>query len=634
MVDRYSLVSISVSNFKSFEDVEVIFTSEGGITRRSMTIFGKLGSGKSTLIDAIQWCAYGTSSSDSSKLARINIFPSDWNGEQKNDLSVLLRLRPEGADDSRDHDIQCQRLLSTNNASDILQVTVGHNTQTPQESREKFEQIFGIKPKLREGVMWILREEEMQRMAQTIARDDSSYFLDFMNLRVPLNGLKEMNRTVQNRITKISKDGNLTSDRDRLNAISELNRAKGKLARKKEAIESILTRIHEEKPDKEQERLAVSGEEMTTAVSNLQDARTELQKQKIVPDEIQSLLHSLLASKIINSGLKIEKSRDGSKFEWDEIADFLEGLDLYEDRIIRDIRGLSDLTGIDTSKLLEGESKIEEWKNRIIDLKKAKKDYLSAEIVIEDFESDGITIDSIKTAKSMSDNYKRLVAEYNRLREEKNQFKKEVEDAQQTLDNVETELEDNRDIDDEIKELTARGKIIRALAESIKTTDSEYKKKMFEQTIGRVEYFWHEIYAQNRFKPILIEDAPSRFALEKISNGAIHEIDSKFGGGSASNGETELLLVCTCLAIAESSGAKMPVILDDCFTKIDPDTRRNLVNVVTREFGSLIFVTNDQNKAKLHTSADGVIELNFEDTWDSINHENLNDWAKWRDSFD
>ena len=204
MVDRYSLVSISVNNFKSFEDVDVTFTSEEGITRRAMTIFGKLGSGKSTLIDAIQWCAYGTSSSKSSNLARRNIFPSHWNGDQKDDLSVLLRLRPEGDDDSRDNDIQCERLLSMDNARDILQVTVGQNTQTPQQSKEKFDQIFGIKPQLREGVMWILREQEMQRMAETIARDDSSYFLDFMNLRVPLNGLTEMNRTVQNKIEKLS----------------------------------------------------------------------------------------------------------------------------------------------------------------------------------------------------------------------------------------------------------------------------------------------------------------------------------------------------------------------------------------------------------------------------------------------
>ena len=39
MVDRYSLVSISVNNFKLFEDVDVIFTSEKGNARRAMTIF-------------------------------------------------------------------------------------------------------------------------------------------------------------------------------------------------------------------------------------------------------------------------------------------------------------------------------------------------------------------------------------------------------------------------------------------------------------------------------------------------------------------------------------------------------------------------------------------------------------------
>lgn len=634
MVDRYSLVSISVNNFKSFEDVDVTFTSEEGITRRAMTIFGKLGSGKSTLIDAIQWCAYGTSSSKSSNLARRNIFPSHWNGDQKDDLSVLLRLRPEGDDDSRDNDIQCERLLSMDNARDILQVTVGQNTQTPQQSKEKFEQIFGIKPQLREGVMWILREQEMQRMAETIARDDSSYFLDFMNLRVPLNGLTEMNRTVQNKIEKLSKDGNSTTDKDRLNAISAVNSAKGKVSSKKEEIDAILTKIHEEKPDKNEEKLAVSGEELNDAITTLKIASAELDKQKIRTHEIQLLLHSLLAAKIIKSGSTIEKSLDGSKFEWEEIADYLETLGLYEDRIVREIRGLSTMTGIDTSKLLEGKNNIDMWKDRIMTLKKAMKSYLSAKIKVEDYEDDGVTVDSTKDAKSKSDNYKSLVREYERLREDKIIFEDEVKDAQKTLDEIEAELQGNKDNSAEIAKLTSQGKIIRALAESIKATDIEYKKTMFEETISRVEYFWKEIYAQNRFKPKLIEDSPSRFALERISNGAIHEIDSKFGGGNASNGESELLLVCTCLAVAESSGAKMPVVLDDCFTKIDPETRKNLVNVVTREFGSLIFVTNDADKAKLHTSADGVIELDFDDSWDSINQTNQNDWAKWRDSYD
>ena len=589
---------------------------------------------KVLLLTQFKWCAYGTSTSKSSNLARGNIFPSHWKGDQKNDLSVLLRLRPEGDDDSRDNDIQCERLLSMDNARDILQVTIGQDTQTPQQSKEKFEQIFGIKPQIREGVMWILREQEMQRMAETIARDDSSYFLDFMNLRVPHNGLTEMNRAVQNRIEKISKNGKSTTDRDRLNAISALNSAKGRLNRKKEEITNLLTQIHEEKPSKTEEKLAESGEELNAAITALTIATAELDKQKIRTDEVQSLLHSLLAAKIIKSGLKIEKSLDGSKFEWQEIADYLQTLELYEDRIIREIRGLSKMTGIDTSKLLEGEKNIGLWKNKILTLKKAMKAHISAQIKVEDYEDGGVTMNSTKDAKSKSENHKSLIRQYRLKREDEIIFKESVEDAQKTLDEIEEELQDGEDKAVEIAELTSQGKIIRALAEAIRTTDSEYKKTMFEETIGRVEYFWKEIYAQNRFKPKLIEDSPSRFALERISNGAIHEIDSKFGGGNASNGESELLLVCTCLAVAESSGAKMPVVLDDCFTKIDPETRKNLVNVVTREFGSLIFVTNDEDKAKLHTSADGVIELHFDDSWDSINQENQNDWAKWRDSFD
>ena len=84
MVDRYSVVSMQIHNFKGFEKVEIDFTQNNRIGRKIFTIFGNQGSGKSTLISAFQWCAYGTNiASADSKFSRKNILPSQWTEQEK-----------------------------------------------------------------------------------------------------------------------------------------------------------------------------------------------------------------------------------------------------------------------------------------------------------------------------------------------------------------------------------------------------------------------------------------------------------------------------------------------------------------------------------------------------------------------
>jgi hypothetical protein len=633
MVDRYSLISVKITNFRKFKDVEIDFTNEG-VARRAMTIFGAQGSGKSSIILAIQWCAYGTSShSDiNNELHSQSIPPSSWGGERKEDISVLLRLRPEGADALPENDIQCERILSSESSKDHIQVSTGGTTFDETRSREEFNQIFGIKPKIEEGVMWIVREKEMTRMSETITDKSASYFLDFMNLRVPRNGLTELNAANQKEITKITNSSHTFSANDRRDVLVKLaksNRIHDDLVKESE---ELLIQIHLLKPNDNDDLMARSGQALSEALNTKKLARSELMRYKIKAIEIPNLLHSLLAAKLKKSNIEIDKSYDGSKYDWTDIADYLGDMQIFGEGVIEQIRELSNEIGIDTSKLLQGEKNIHTWQERIISLKQCMAAFYSAQANVSQFERNGITIEKTKGAEVKNKRYNALVAEYEKINTNIELRKEEIDDTRKTLNEIEGELWTEEKNDLKLKKLTSKGRIIRALIEVINQTDAEYKRKMFNKTIERVKSYWKKMDCQKIFEPILIEGPQSRFALKNLETGAIHNLESTPGTGVASNGESELLLVCTCLAVAESSGAKMPVILDDCFTKVDPDTREKMVTTVTKEFGSLIFLTNDLDKAKLHSSTEGILELDPQVT--IIDSSNQNKWLQWRDNFE
>ena len=74
----------------------------------------------------------------------------------------------------------------------------------------------------------------------------------------------------------------------------------------------------------------------------------------------------------------------------------------------------------------------------------------------------------------------------------------------------------------------------------------------------------------------------------------------------------------------------MPIILDDCFTIVDKDSRKALVNMVAEDFKNMIFVTNDADKAKLLVNSQGILKLDWPTSLGpNINSSNLSNWCNW-----
>ena len=139
----------------------------------------------------------------------------------------------------------------------------------------------------------------------------------------------------------------------------------------------------------------------------------------------------------------------------------------------------------------------------------------------------------------------------------------------------------------------------------------------------RVKHFWD--IDQKEYNQYLSKPAP-QFALQNLTDSSVI-CTTRLSQERLV--ESLNLLICTCLAVSESSGAKMPIILDDCFTDVDEPTVKKLLSTVSEHFDSLIFVTNYEAKAKLIQNNDGVLRISRDHVDTYVNAKNSENWARW-----
>ena len=92
--------------------------------------------------------------------------------------------------------------------------------------------------------------------------------------------------------------------------------------------------------------------------------------------------------------------------------------------------------------------------------------------------------------------------------------------------------------------------------DSIEEANHQYKIDLLSQTIERVKHFWDIIDQRKEYAPILVQEPTPQFALQNPTDSSVRYVQLDSSTGTASGGESQLLLICTCLAVSESSGAK------------------------------------------------------------------------------
>jgi hypothetical protein len=633
LVDRYNLISISIKNFRGFRDVDIDFTDQN-LPREIMTFFGHQGCGKSTIIFAIQWCAYGTVlKSNKQKLSRKNIFPDTWDGVQKETISVTMKFRDSNNKSNRNNDIICKRMLLPNKDKDEVEVIVGEKKSDKIESRDYFQQIFGSIPSVSDGVMWVVRTEEMAKMAQTItgSKDSESYFLNFMNLNVPHDGLTELFAKKTRDIKKLmpKNAGINQAGLDFIN--TQIRAVEARIIKKDEQIERLSTELMDSKPTQIEEEMVEHRDEYSKVKQDLKLADAELRVQRIKKAELNDLITTLLGAKLIKKGIKIKKSFDAEKFEWDKIAEYLELTNLFSTDTISQIKELQEGLDYDTSLLHNslGKENLSKWLTRLKELKKARKDERRLSSLIDEYHKRGINENSTKEAAEKIEKALSINKTLRNYLDDKSQFEEELSGLTAERDAVEGEIAKLAKNKTELLKLRKEKKIIEALIKSIDKSNREYEKKMFDKMISSIKDYWDRIDQIGMYRPTLVQEPEPQIALERVSDGRIRLINPNGDSGTAAGGEEQLLLVCTCLAVSATSGAKMPIILDDCFTVVDKPSREALVNTVAEDFKNMIFVTNDIDKAKLLRTSQGILKLEWPEPDTSINEANIEQWREW-----
>ena len=609
------------------EQSEIKFTDQDKNLRKIMTITGHQGGGKSTIIFAIQWCAYGTSiGATSRRLSRTRLYPGKWDGKQLGDISVTLRLRPVG-NYGPDSDIFCKRVLHEDGELDSLQVTIGSDNFDEIESKNYFRQIFGKPPQIEQGAMWVIRKEEMQRMAETITKTKSSYFLDFMNLDVPLNVLSELKSDNDKTIERIGRKN--WPSTNQLPILEATRNSLRDTIRQNEDDEKDLSKwINENKPKKTQKDLQEAKDTFDKANQKFVDAEKSLLENRLRRDELVDLVNVLLSAKLESSGIAVEPSFN-SNYDWEDIGSYLEKTRRFTPDVTNSIKELAKSSGYDTSGLLNRKESKEKWVVKISELREALKNQIDSTNELRQLDLIGLTRENLQKISRTNLEFDNKSSELSKLSEELNKKRGKLE-------NIESEIKKIRkantnESNDKMKlDLAERqNNLLNGLMDSIEEANHKYKIELLSQTINRVKYFWDIIDQRREYGPILIEKPTPQFALKNLSDSSIRYVQLDSSTGTASGGESQLLLICTCLAVSESSGAKMPIILDDCFTDVDEPTVKKLLSTVSEHFDSLIFVTNYEAKAKLIQNNDGVLRISRDYVDSYVNEKNSENWARW-----
>mgnify|MGYP001446640328 CR=1 FL=1 len=127
------------------------------------------------------------------------------------------------------------------------------------------------------------------------------------------------------------------------------------------------------------------------------------------------------------------------------------------------------------------------------------------------------------------------------------------------------------------------------------------------------------------------EGGDPRLALLRKSDKKLIEISYEGREKQGSRGEGALLLMCAALALAESTGSRMPIVLEDCFDAVDPDVRGRLVKAIGKNFQNLIFATNDPaNAQEMDNYSEGTLHFSVwpEKSKGIITGDDF-EWYKW-----
>ena len=246
---------------------------------------------------------------------------------------------------------------------------------------------------------------------------------------------------------------------------------------------------------------------------------------------------------------------------------------------------------------------------RVQAVRKAMKALVDVKTDLKAFEGHGITTQAFRNLNLKNDIFEAALSEVGTAGVK-------MEKAGETLAEItalkaekEAELNESVAASEGISACGKALSVAKQLRNTLVAAESDYRRDMFAAAISRLRDFWTETSTSDVFMPALSSDNQS-IVLKKRDSGEEFRILLEDQGQGPSSGESEQLLVCMALAVANQARVQMPLVLDDVHTRMDNHTRPAVFEIATGFTHQIIFVTNDTNKLdEMRPYVDAVIEM-------------------------
>ena len=602
------LASLTVQNFQYWDHFELDLTDpRSAEPYSSVAIFGEQGSGKSTLMRAFRWLAYGDLGMGAERT-----YPQRWKGRQRADQVVRAKFLRTATRGSQMITLERRKVVGERQSRIAAEVQGGSRLEG-KDAEPLWENLVGRKPKAHEGALWMIRRDEMQRIHRSLTdAEGQGYLLQFYNQSALLNKLESGRDALSDEFDKLlEKSQGVESLGQEYRSLKD--RAESKRTERDEKIKERdrFDGLIEQNQLSEQEKQIVDNALKVVHLSAEEaSARVQLSNAYLGKDRLREVTESILASCLAHKGLDGDIPRDTlpDEYKWDEISQKLEALISAES--LEAIRRLAAQSrGLDLSALRQAIPLLEMRLDMVEGLQRANRQALKLKADLRAHGAHNVTSQAVEKLETKDGVFKAAVRGAGEARTQLEGIEAELRNLEDLRDKAADRLAGADKANSTLEPTRQAHEAAKLLIKCLENAESQYRKDMFNNAIARLVKYWEETSASDVYAPALSAH-DNTIVLRKQDTGEEFAIRLEDQGQGPSSGESEQLLVCMAMALAEQAQVHMPLVLDDVHTKMDNQTRPSVFRIATKFADQVIFVTNDENKlAEMNPFIQVVVRL-------------------------
>jgi len=598
-----------LKNYRQFRDVEISFEkSENDLH----IIIGVMGTGKTNILNAINWCLYGDEphlSKDSQQLPILNL-KSIEEAKDGEDKEIVVEVWTKTVED--------QYIIFTRKAI----YRVYENNMQPNLQNT----IFEVKITDDRGNVKILSDEDAESCVERFVPKKIREFFFFDGERLDRYFREATGDNIKHAISNISQIDLVERVENKLNKIlKDLTKEAGKLSPK---IDEIRKRLEDKNNDLKdiEHQIEECKKQIMIAKNNIKEYEDKLRN---IPDieALEEERERLKEIKQRKKALRKEKIKDRQEllFEYGKIIMLLPAIKktieiieekkdnkeippTYDKGLLEKIlqSGTCDICGRHLNN--EAEKRVKELLKEIKLSSDIAQQLLSMENILRqyeskikrfDYETKKISREIDMIEKDLSDIEQKIdkidseiggydVDKIKNWHKELKKYENEHDKSQRKLvileENKKSILKEIQDLYKQLKEELKKDKKVKMLEKQIKfcSKSLEVLKKTKEDIMNesrqKIENKTKELFSKLHWKKSTFKDVKidKDYTIDLIHSTGIECL------GTISGGEREVLTLAFTMALHEVSGFDSPIIVDRPLAMISGDPRKNIVDVFSK----------------------------------------------------